>query len=118
MQKWEKYLQNLGLSETESKLYLESLKMGPSSVQEIAKKTGLSRVSVYSIIENLTKHGLMTSVQKGKKTLYAVEPPEHIVALAEKRDQSMHQALKEIKGNIIPPIGFFDIFLKNSGLRA
>jgi len=100
MKKWEKYLKNLGLSETESKLYLEVLKMGPSSVQDIARKTDLSRVSVYSLIENLTKLGLMTSVQKKKKTLYAVEPPERIISLAEKKEQDIHQALKEIKSNI------------------
>lgn len=100
MKKWEKYLKSLGLSETESRLYLETLKMGPSSVQDIARVTNLSRVSVYSIIENLTKLGLMTSVQKQKKTLYAVEPPERIISLAEKKNNEMTQALKEIKSNI------------------
>ena len=100
MEKWKKYLGSLGLSETESKVYLEVLKMGPSSVQEIARTVGVSRVSIYTIIESLTKLGLMTSVQKGKKQLYAVEPPERIVALAEKRGNAIHTTMKEIKSSI------------------
>ncbi|MBU1179424.1 hypothetical protein KJ885_00590 [Patescibacteria group bacterium] len=100
MDKWEKYLQGLGLSETESKIYLEVLKMGPSAVQEIAKVAGLSRVSVYSIIESLTKLGLMTSVQKGKKQLYAVEPPERLINLADKKANAIERMKKEIKEQI------------------
>lgn len=100
MENWKKYLGILGLSETEAKIYLEALKMGPSPVQEIARAVGLSRVSVYAAIESLAKLGLMTSVEKGKKQVYAVEPPERVVALAEKRASDLGAAVKEIKNSI------------------
>lgn len=100
MDKWNKYLQLLGLSDTESKIYLEVLKMGPSPVQEIAKKIGLSRVSVYSLIESLTKIGLMTSVEKGNKQLYAAEPPERIISLAENKANNLKISIQEIKSSI------------------
>ncbi len=100
MDKWAKYLQLLGLSDTESKIYLEVLKMGPSPVQEIARKIGLSRVSVYSLIESLTKVGLMTSVEKGKKQLYTAEPPERIISLAENKMNNLKVSIQEIKNNI------------------
>lgn len=100
MDKWTKYLQLLGLSDTESKIYLEVLKMGPSPVQEIAKKIGLSRVSVYSLIESLTKLGLMTSVEKGKKQLYTAEPPERIISLAENKVNNLKASIQEIKSSI------------------
>lgn len=100
LENWKKYLGLLGLSETESKIYLETLKMGPSPVQEIARAAGLSRVSVYAAIESLTKLGLMTSVEKGKKKVYAVEPPERVAALAEKRASDLGAVVKEIKNSI------------------
>ncbi len=93
-------MQTLGLSETEAKVYLEVLKMGPSPVQEIATVVGLSRVSIYAVIESLTKLGLMTSMEKGKKQLYAVEPPERVAALAEKRASDLGAVVKEIKNSI------------------
>ena len=90
----------LGLSDGEVNVYLVSLQLGPESVQEIAKKTGLSRVSVYSSIEALTKLGLMTSVEKGKKQLYTAEPPERIVSLAENKVSRLKAMTEEIKDDI------------------
>lgn len=100
MEKWKKYLAALGLSETEARVYLEVLKMGPSPVQEIARTVGLSRVSVYATIDALAKLGLMTSVEKGKKQVYAAEPPERVVALAENKAVNLGAVVKEIKSGI------------------
>lgn len=100
MSKWNKYLNLLGLTDSEASIYLAVLKSGPETVQNIAKIVGLSRVTVYAAIESLTKHGLMTSVEKGKKQFYAVEPPERLVSLAENKTSQMQSMIKEIKDNI------------------
>ena len=100
MNKWQKYLQTLGLTDAESKVYLYSLKAGPMPVLEIARSVELSRVTIYNVIETLTKSGLMTSVQKGKKLLYTAEPPERIMALANNKINSMQATVKEINNNI------------------
>jgi hypothetical protein len=42
----------------------------------------------------------MTSVEKGKKQFYAVEPPERLVSLAENKTSQMQSMIKEIKDNI------------------
>ncbi|MCX6782281.1 MAG: helix-turn-helix domain-containing protein [Candidatus Magasanikbacteria bacterium] len=100
MSKWSKYLNLLGLADSETTVYLSVLKSGPETVQNIAKNVGLSRVTVYAAIESLTKRGLMTSVEKGKKQFYAVEPPERIISLAENKTSQMQSMIKEIKENI------------------
>jgi len=100
MEKWIKHLQSLGLSESETNVYLAVLKLGPQPVQAISKEVKLSRVTVYAAIESLTKLGLMTSVEKGKKQVYAAEPPERIVSLAENRVNSMKSTIQEIKNSI------------------
>lgn len=98
--KWNKYLRLLGLQGSEVTVYLEVLKSGPSPVQDIAKATKLSRVTVYSAIEELSKQGLMTSVEKGKKQVYAAEPPERIVSLAETKMNGLKTTIQEIRSNI------------------
>ncbi len=100
MEKWQKYLQILGLTDAESKVYLYSLKAGPQSVLEIARSVKLSRVTIYNVIGSLTKLGLMTSIEKGKKQVYAAEPPERVVALANNRINSMQATVKEINHHI------------------
>ena len=100
MEKWNKYLSLLGLHDSEITVYLNVLKSGPSPVQDIAKETKLSRVTGYSAIGELTKQGLMTSVEKGKKQVYAAEPPERIVSLADTKMNSLKTIMHEIKDNI------------------
>lgn len=100
MNKWSKNLHLLGLSTGEITVYMTALQLGPEPVQTIAKKSELSRVTVYSAIESLTKLGLMTSVEKGKKLVYAAEPPERILSLAETRLNSLQTVTREIKSNI------------------
>ncbi len=97
MAQWTKLLKTLGFTDSESKIYLISLEMGPSSVQDIAKKTEVSRVTTYAVIESLTKHGLMSSVQKGKKTYYTAETPERLVSYVQNRIKNMDATLKEVE---------------------
>lgn len=68
-----------GLSEKEANVYLAMLELGPSSAQDIAKKAGVNRATTYVMLESLNRRGLMSSTERGKKTLYAAESPEHIV---------------------------------------
>ena len=100
MEKWQKYLQVLGLTEAESKVYLHILKSGPSPVLQVAKLLELSRVTIYNVIESLTEQGLMTSVEKGRKQLYASEPPERIIILANSKIHKMKSMVEEIKSGI------------------
>lgn len=100
MTKWHNILTSLGLSENEATLYLTSLEHGPTPVQALAKETGLSRVTVYSLIEHLTKRGLMTSVEKGKKTLYAAEPADRLLSFGEQQAQELKSTIREMKSEI------------------
>ncbi len=97
MLKWPALLKTIGFTDSEAKIYILSLELGPSSVQDIAKKAGVSRVTTYTAIESLTQKGLMSSVEKGKKTLYAAESPDRLVSFVRSRLQHMQITLKEIE---------------------
>jgi sugar-specific transcriptional regulator TrmB len=54
-------------------------------------------MTTYTVIESLTKHGLMSSIQKEKKTLYIAEPPERLVAFVQKKMTHMEETLLSVK---------------------
>jgi sugar-specific transcriptional regulator TrmB len=68
-------LKEFGLSEKEAKTFLASLKLGPAVVQDIAKEAGLTRPSVYLMVEAMRKRGLMTVYKRGKKSIYRAGHP-------------------------------------------
>lgn len=93
MVKWEKIFKMFGFTDSASKLYMSALSMGPSSVQDLAKKIDVSRMTAYTVIELLMKEGLMSTVQKGKKTLYVAESPERLQTF-------MHNRIKQMENTI------------------
>lgn len=100
MRQWNKIIKSLGFSESESQIYLTTLELGPSSVQEIAKKAEVSRVTAYVAIESLMNIGLMSTVEKGKKKLYTSEPPERLVSVAKAKAKAIESTAKEMESYV------------------
>ena len=97
---WKQLLKALGLTESEAQIYLASLELGPASVQDLAKKARVSRVTTYAVIEHLSSRGLMSSVEKGKKRVFTVESPERLVAVMQHRLQEMKSTLHEVEESL------------------
>lgn len=96
-------LQSLGLLDSEIKTYLGALQSGPSTVIDLAKATGLSRQATYTAISALTERGLMSSVQRGKKTMYAAESADKLMGYARRRQDDLSVRVDELK-EIIPEL--------------
>lgn len=96
-------LQSLGLLDSEIKTYLGALKSGPSTVIDLAKATGLSRQATYTAIQALTDRGLMSSVQRGKKSMYAAEAAEKLLSYAQRRQDDLHARVEELQA-VIPEL--------------
>lgn len=92
---WNARLRALGFSESETHVYLASLELGEASVQEVAKKAKVSRVTAYSVIEHLITQGLMSSVEKGKKRHIVAESPDRLLASMKTRLTQMQTNLRE-----------------------
>lgn len=79
-------LRKIGLSEKEARVYLLCLESGRTSVQNISQKSGLSRPTVYRILENLRRKDLVEKFSKHSKAIAAKSPDEILGMLrAEKR---------------------------------
>jgi HTH-type transcriptional regulator, sugar sensing transcriptional regulator len=88
-------LQKIGLSDKEARVYLSSLQLGKSPVQEIAQQSGVNRGTAYNIIESLMKKGLMSSFEQGKKTFFTAESPERLSSLIKIQEEELKLKEKE-----------------------
>lgn len=93
-------LKSLGFTESEADIYLLCLELGPSPVQDIARRADVSRMTTYTAIESLSKRGLVSSVNKGKKTLYAAESPERLISFVQTRVRDIEATLREVQSSI------------------
>jgi len=98
---YEKELQNAGLSEKEARVYLAALELGPDTAQNIAKKAGINRATTYVQIEDLKERGLISELEKGKKTLYVADQPERLLTLLNAFERDLDFKKEEIQ-RILP----------------
>ena len=113
-----KLFTNLGLSKVETKIYLSGLELGPTSVQEIAKKAKVSRTAAYEVIESLQKRGLISSFTRNKKRFFVSEDPERAarhfreqIELMTKQIGDLDKAIPEMKlmgGGERPVVRFYE----------
>ena len=80
-----KDIERLGLTEKESKLYLTSLRIGPASMQVIARKAKIDRGTAYHVVKTLTEKGLFGVVEQGKRPLFGVAEPRKLYAYVEEQ---------------------------------
>jgi sugar-specific transcriptional regulator TrmB len=90
-------IRSLGLNDSEVAVYLAALEGGPAQAQVLVKKSGFSRPATYLAIEQLMQKGLMSSVLKGKRHVYAAEPPERLVNYGKSQVNNLAVKVGEIE---------------------
>ena len=80
-----KELQDIGLSEKESRVYLAALELGRTTAEKLAKHAKVNRSTTYVQIESLMQKGLMSTYEEEKKTYFAPESPELLRRLLSKQ---------------------------------
>jgi sugar-specific transcriptional regulator TrmB len=88
-------LRKLGLTEKEVRVYLAGLELGPSSVQNIAKKSDLARPTAYEIIKSLEKKGLFVETKEKKKRYFLAQPPKRILGLLRIQKREIEERERE-----------------------
>jgi len=78
------YLQQLGFSATEAKLYIILLKSGPITVAALAEKSNTNRTAAYAHINSLLLKGIITKV-KGSTNKIAANSPDYLHNLVEQK---------------------------------
>jgi sugar-specific transcriptional regulator TrmB len=75
---YKKELQQLNFDDKEADVYLALLELGEANIEQIAKKSGIKRTTVYHVIDSLKEKGYIEMSKVGKKTLYYALSPKKI----------------------------------------
>ena len=87
-------LQKAGLSPNEAKCYLILLKIGSASANEVSRKSGVHRVSVYDALRGLGEKGLVSQITKANKLLFEAGNPEKIIEIINAKEEQLNDAKK------------------------
>ena len=90
-------LQEIGLSNTESRVYLALLELGSSLAGEITKKSEVNRTNVYDALERLIEKGLATYVISANRKVFEPVHPERLQEILKEREQKLNSSMQELK---------------------
>lgn len=87
-------LEKAGLCPNEAKCYLALLQTGSASANEISRKSGVHRVSVYDALRGLREKGLISQILKANKLLFEAGNPEKILDIIKDKESELDEAKK------------------------
>lgn len=89
------FLQELGLTRNEVKIYSALLSLGSASSGKITYECGLHRSRVYEGLGRLMEKGLVSSVKMGKITFFEAASSERILDVLEEQKTSVEKKIGE-----------------------
>ncbi len=89
-------IQTLGLSEHEVAVYLAALELGEGNIQEISRKSGVKRTSIYNFIDTLKERQLLSEIKKGKRKLYSAVSPYYLVDEQKSKVASVERLIPQL----------------------
>jgi HTH-type transcriptional regulator, sugar sensing transcriptional regulator len=98
-----KLLEQIGLTQGETKVYLTLIKLGETKTGPLAREAEVSSSKVYKILDRLIKKGLAGHVIKGKIKYFSALEPKRILEYMDKREQEEKEK-KELIKKLIPEL--------------
>jgi HTH-type transcriptional regulator, sugar sensing transcriptional regulator len=90
-------LSSLNLTETQAAVYIAALELGQGTMQDLARKSGIKRTSIYNFIEDLKARGLINEAKKKKRRVYSAVDPEQLLEIEKTRINELERALPELQ---------------------
>lgn len=91
-------LEKIGFSDKEAKVYMQLIRLGPQPVSVISEKAEINRTTTYDVIGELTKRGLISSIQKAGITYFkALDPKELLNYLEREKVEHVKELEKQQK---------------------
>jgi len=93
----ENELQQSGLTPVETKIYLTILELGSASANDVARKSGIHRRSVYDAMERLIEKGLVAYMKEDEHRVYQAADPERLLSRIDEQRRDLQKILPELK---------------------
>lgn len=92
-----KTLQEAGLSEGETKVYLALLKLGSTTVHNIKQETAIHRTTIYDFLEKLINKALVNYVVKNNVKHYKATHPNKLLDFIKEKEENIKEILPDLK---------------------
>lgn len=89
-------IQNLNLSENEGRVYFAALELGQSTIQDIARKSGVKRTSIYNFIDGMKARGFITQTRKKDREYFSALHPKQLMAKEQLKIAQLDRLLPEL----------------------
>jgi sugar-specific transcriptional regulator TrmB len=89
-------LAQIGLTKTETKVYLTLLELGEALTGTIASKANLYRKNVYDALNNLHKKGLVSFVVKSNRKYWKALDPKKIESIINEKSELVKSIIPEL----------------------
>jgi sugar-specific transcriptional regulator TrmB len=96
-------LEEIGLTEGETKVYLALLRLGSTKTGPLAKEAEVSSSKVYKILDRLAKKGLAGHVVKGKIKYFTAMEPNRVLDYIDEKEKQLEEKRKLVE-KIIPQL--------------
>lgn len=111
---YENLLQEIGLTNWETKAYLSLLKLGQTTTGELIKDSGVPASKIYLTLDSLMSKGLVSYVIKGKTKNFIATDPDKILSLFKEKERKVEEAVKEFS-QAHKPHSFIEVY---EGLKS
>lgn len=96
-------LEEIGFSKGEVKVYFALLELGQTTIGPLSKKANVTAAKVYTILEKLTRKGLVGEIIKSGTKYFEAASPKRIIDYLDERTKKINEQKNEIR-EIIPKI--------------
>jgi sugar-specific transcriptional regulator TrmB len=103
----EEFLEKIGLTRNEAKVYLAVLRTGSASAGRVSEASGVHRRNVYDAAESLVKKGLAGYVLKNKVKYFKVTSPQKLLDMVREQREALGVQEKTLE-SLIPELLLFD----------
>lgn len=90
-------LKEIGLTDSEIKVYLALLELGSSKKAPIVKKAGITSSKIYEVIDKLIEKGLASYVVKDKVKYFNAAPPSRIKDYLKEKEAKLKEQEQEFE---------------------
>lgn len=90
-------LQQAGLTGNEARVYLELIRKGELSANQIAKNISMDRTLTYTVLDHLIKKGQVSYIIKKKKKIFSCSNPENLLNPIKSKEIFVSDLIKELK---------------------
>jgi sugar-specific transcriptional regulator TrmB len=90
-------LRNIGLTESEIKVYLALLDLGSTSKGPLVTKSGVASSKIYELLEKLLQKGLVSYVIKSKVKYFEAAPTKRILDYVQDKARQLKNQEEELK---------------------